>query len=68
MGQNGRLTCNTLPRVKQMASGNPQCSTGRQLCDDPEGRDMVGGGPEGRGYMYNFTDSLCCTTDSNTTL
>ena len=57
-----RLNINTLPCVKQTASGNLLYMQNRELssvlCDDLGGQDGEGRwkeGPRGRGYMYPYS-------------
>ena len=53
-----RFDINTLPCVKEIASGNVLYSTELSLvlCGDQDGWDgWEEGGPRGRGYMYTYS-------------
>ena len=64
MNQESSSDIYTLPRVKQLATGKLLYSTDAQLCTDLQWWDAGG-----RCYMCIYiVGSLCCTTETDTTL
>ena len=64
MGQiESSIETQTLPYVKQTASGDLLCDTGNSkpgLCDNPEGWDGVGGGREAQEVGHSVSKADSC--------